>query len=276
MFARGTLTVRPPGFPSLRIKEVDYITACECGAWSLEIWKKKDPATRITVPFKCRSWRHEGDCRLWKGAQDFQRIKGTMDLLQNWTHVCLTYRQRDRTLSYRQFRDCLSCWSRLRKRIKRQFGWFKYICTWERHESGWPHAHVVIASKALLDACTDHPKVNFRTLLRGHAVASGFGPVGWCEGIATRAAMAGYLCKLARELTGRGKDYQIPTNAPRHFRRLRASVGLLIPPHKDPEMTGVLRYCAGEMPGDESAQDPKLPYEKEGDGMDAVPVSLIR
>lgn len=39
--------------------------------------------------------------------------------------------------------------------------------------------------------------------------------------------MAGYLVKLARELTGSARKDQVPVDAPSHFRRLRASRGLL-------------------------------------------------
>jgi hypothetical protein len=53
-------------------------------------------------------------------------------------------------------------------------------------------------------------------------------------------AMAGYLVKLARELTGAAVKDQVPVNAPSHFRRLRASQGLLPPPYKNPEITGAL------------------------------------
>lgn len=43
--------------------------------------------------------------------------------------------------------------------------------------------------------------------------------------------MSGYFVKLARELTGAGGKSQIPFDAPPHFRRLRASPGLLEPVH---------------------------------------------
>jgi hypothetical protein len=52
--------------------------------------------------------------------------------------------------------------------------------------------------------------------------------------------MAGYLVKLTRELTGAGPKNQIPVNAPRHFRRLRASKGLLPPRKKNDHVTGAL------------------------------------
>ena len=52
--------------------------------------------------------------------------------------------------------------------------------------------------------------------------------------------MAGYLTKLARELTGAGVKSQVPVNAPRHFRRIRASAKLLPPRKKNPDITGIL------------------------------------
>jgi len=49
--------------------------------------------------------------------------------------------------------------------------------------------------------------------------------------------MAAYTVKLAGEM---GKACQVPLNAPRHYRRLRASHGLLPPRPKNPDITGRL------------------------------------
>lgn len=225
---------------------MDYVTACECGAWHLEVWKKSAPEERCRVPFKCRSWRHEGDCRLWKGAQDFSRIKEAIESLDHWSHICLTYGQFGRTLTAKVFRGAIDQWAKLRKRLIREFGDIKYIQTWEVHRSGWPHVHIAISNVDIFNLATDKPRVNFRKLIRDHAVPCNFGFIGWLERLKSKAAMAGYLVKLARELTGRGKDFQIPVNAPHHFRRLRASVRLLPPVLKDPDISGVLHFCRAD------------------------------
>jgi len=219
---------------------MDYVSECECGGWHLEIWKKTDHSTRKRIPFRCRSWRHEGSCRLWKGAQDFARIRTAIESRDFWLHAVLTFPRRTPTPTAKTFRSCLDHWAKLRKRLTREHGPLDYIQTWEVHKDGFPHLHLAVSNIELYSLCIKSPKQNWRSYLEPHAVASGFGYIGWLEPLRNKAAMAGYLVKLARELTGGGKDYQVPVNAPRHFRRIRASRGLLPPPLKDPELTGRL------------------------------------
>jgi len=204
------------------------------------VWKKSDPSKRCKIPFRCRSWRHEGECRLWKGAQDFVRCREAIEQHENWSHICLTFEQFDRKLDDAVFRKTLRCWSKLRKRLTRQYGKLLYIQTWEIHRSGWPHCHIAASNQSIHANYYHHPKTTFNHLIRKHARASGFGGQGWCEPIRDQEAMAGYLAKLCRELTGTGKAYQIPINAPKNFRRLRASVRLLPPCLRDEDLTGIL------------------------------------
>jgi hypothetical protein len=140
----------------------------------------------------------------------------------------------------------------LRKRIIREFGEIEYIQTWERHQSGFPHVHLAIHSESIQEACTHRKRsndddvfgyLNFVDVLQRHAVECHFGPRGWLEPLKNKKAMAGYMVKLARELTGAKGKSQIPINAPPHFRRIRASRKLLPPVHRDPDITGVLRFC---------------------------------
>lgn len=233
------------------MKEPKYVCACRRGAWSLTTWPKEEPNKQMTIPFHCRSWRHEGDCRLWKGAQDFVRCKEALNSLNSWSHLVLTYdRQSARSLRY-TFRQGVRLWAALRKRLIYYHGDIKYIQTWEIHRSGFPHVHLAVSNEKLYWASRftkkDNPKMygqlNFNDHVRLHAHAVGFGPVGWLEPLRSKVAMAGYLGKLARELTGKGKDYQVPTNAPKNFRRLRASAHLLPPILRNPDITGELNFC---------------------------------
>jgi len=222
---------------------VDYIHACTIKAWTIETWPKDNPEEIQAHPFRCGSWRHEGDCRLFKGAQDFARIKVALNSHAPWMHCVLTYPTGDYKDVKALFRLGLSQWSALRKRLKRRFGEFFYIQTWETTRRGYPHCHMALANLRLWRECGSDAINNFHRLLRDHAVAVGFGRIGWVDAIRNMDAMAGYLTKLARELTGKGKEYQVPVNAPRHFRRLRASVRLLPPVNKNPDISGVLRFC---------------------------------
>jgi hypothetical protein len=223
--------------------KLSYVAACECGAWTIEVWPRDDPQRSKIVPFKCRSWRHAGECRLWKGAQDFVRMKEAMEKYDYWSHVNLTFEQPvGKNMDY-LFRKGKDLWAKLRKRLNRRLKPMKYIQTWEVHRSGVPHLHVALMSVKLFESAICDPWDNWEWLLQTDAVECGFGPVGWCERLDSKEAMAGYLGKLARELTEGGKEYQIPWNAPKNFRRLRASVRLLPPPVRNPDITGILHFA---------------------------------
>lgn len=222
---------------------MDYVTACQQSAWSIETWPVDQPEERVSHTFRCRSWRCQGECRQWKGAQDFARIKIAMESREHWCHMVMTYRHGAGQPTAKTFRECVLHWSKFRKRLTREYGEIKYIQTWEVHRSLWPHCHIAISNPFLQKACAWHPKTNWIKLLLRSASECGFGYVGWLEPIRSTGQMAGYLSKVFRELTGTGKDYQIPLNAPKNFRRLRASVRLLPPPIKNPDITGMLHFC---------------------------------
>lgn len=150
-----------------------------------------------------------------------------------------------------------------------KWGPIEYIQTWERHRSGWPHVNVLVSNGPLAKACAGWGWVDVRRdWLIHEAVASGFGKVVYIKPMEDRLKMAGYLTKLAQELTGAGFKNQVPRNAPHHFRRLRASRGLLPKPYKDPDLTGALWHttaaclhwaldgCTGEYPGDPCIETP--------------------
>ncbi len=171
------------------------------------------------------------------------RIKEALGTEMFWSHLTLTFQQKGLVLNSSVFRACKFAWSNLRKRISRRYGPIRYVQSWEVHRTGWPHVHIAISNRELFDRPDWNPRARFTFTLLQAAVESGFGPVGWLEQLKSEEAMSGYLCKIARELTGSGKDYQVPVNAPKNFRRIRASVRLLPPPHKNPDITGVLRFC---------------------------------
>lgn len=218
---------------------LSYVGACERGAWHLEMWKRdgSDPS-RVHIPFRCRSWRHEGECREWCGACDFMRCQEALTTRPHWTSVVLTYPHREWPRVRELFRFGVVSWSRLRKRIVREYGTLEYIQTWEQHKSGHPHVNVAISNtKLFLDACRNRKEV-ITGWFRENAMACGFGKEMWVTPVYDAKGMAGYMTKLARELTGATMKNQIPVLAPRHFRRLRSSRGTLPPRHKRKEYTG--------------------------------------
>lgn len=220
-----------------------YVEACADQSWHLEIWKRSNPGRHLFIPYTCRSWRCRGRCQLWKGAQDFVRVSEGMAKRDDWVSVVFSYDQKCWVNSWKMYRGGLHLWDRFRKRFRREWGKFDYVQTWEAHKSGKPHVNVAVGNRAFWLACMDDWKAVRRTWVRPHAMSSGFGPVVWVKTIYDRDGMAGYLTKLARELTGSAVKDQTPYNAPPHFRRLRASHGLLPKPFKDPDIEGVLHKC---------------------------------
>lgn len=218
------------------------IVACEKGGWHLHL-VHLDTGEEKRVPFRCRSWRHAGDCRQWKGAQDFVRIREALrDHPQDWTYIVLTFDQSKWKNEWAAYRGAIHCWARLRKRLTRAFGRIGYIQTWERNvNSPFPHVNIVVNNATLARLCAGDGGKKFHSRwLTPNAVRCGFGKVTYAQGMKSADAMAGYMTKLAKELTGAGEKNQIPTNAPKHFRRIRASRGMLPPVHKTGDWTGEL------------------------------------
>lgn len=178
-------------------QRLHYTDACECGAWHLEIWPRGKPGEKRSVVFRCRSWRHAGECRLWKGAQDFSRCKSALLKYDYWLHSCLTFSQPPGVKAQELFLAGKERWSKLRKRLVREYGKFRYIQTWEIHRSGIPHVHLALSSVKLFESSIADPRENFARLIRPAAVECGFGPVGWIERLNSKEAFAGYLCKLS-------------------------------------------------------------------------------
>lgn len=231
----------PEGSAPPRAVTLRSVVACEKGEWQIHLHHKTTHQDRM-IPFKCRSWRHPGLCRLWKGAQDFCRVRDAVKARPGgWVYVVLTFDPSKWEDPWSAYKGSVRCWDRLRKRLKRSWGPVAYVQTWERHKSGWPHVNILIHNEALAAACAGDGWKNVRSSwLEPNAIASGFGMRTWIEPIRDQDAVAGYMTKLSRELVGAATKDQVPENAPPHFRRLRASHGLLPPVLGKGEYTGEL------------------------------------
>lgn len=216
------------------------INACEEGSWSVLTWKKEDGSNPQVKPFRCRSWRHEGDCRRECAACDFARILSAVESHRYWSYMVYTYPAGEWPNVAELFRAGVIHWSRMRKRLVQRYGEIKYIQTWEIHRSGYPHVNVIVSNKKLWESLNQDWFYESNRVLQPMAYQVGFGERFWVETVKSRAKMSSYLNKLAMELTSTGKFNQIPINAPRHFRRLRASRKLLPPRMKSDEITGCL------------------------------------
>lgn len=138
-------------------------------------------------------------------------------------------------------------WRRdLKPKLEREWGRFSFVLTWEKTRRGVPHLNVLIDAGAawrLIDrtggwrwqaARGSSRRCRFSKALRDelqqwvHAV--GFGQRFWVEVCHPEDdALAGYVSKLAMEMTCAQAKGQSPTNRPRGFNRYSASAGLLNP-----------------------------------------------
>ncbi len=248
------------------------VEACEREEWTLVTWRKDKSEEPVASPLLCKSWRCRR-CAKWRGAIDWARVSKAVTSRPWWLYVVLTFDPADCRDKWDAYRVAGARWDHgLRRSIERQIAGFVaelfgptedrlvYLQTWERHASGWPHCNVMISSdrlQTLVEAWgverRQHGKrgrfclfpKRWRRWFREKAVAAGFGRSVWVEVIdqSSHEAMANYLLKIAKELTGATdkKGNQSPLDAPRHFRRIRASHKLLPPPPKGSgEWTGHL------------------------------------
>jgi hypothetical protein len=229
------------------------VWACVLGAWSFLM---TDGATGevCSTPFKCKSWRCPS-CRYKVARADYARI---LEALQkrNVSADCLvltlTFDPSKWSSQAEVYRQAGRCWQKLLNRLRRKYGSHAapapigYLAVWERHQSGWAHVHLVVHSKLLADDVRRRgqcdPKVHpYRAwrwdqrirkqvpnwawkpeVLEDLAVATGFGKVSDVQfPRAAEGGLAGYFLKLTGELVGCFD--QRPINAPKGFRRLRAS-----------------------------------------------------
>lgn len=233
------------------------IDACEEGSWSIVTWKKDGGEEPAVMPFRCRSWRHEGDCRRECGACDFVRIREGLERFEAWTYCVFTYPHKEWPDVTKLFRFGLVSWARLRKRFIRQFGNIKYIQTWEKHKSGYPHVNVVISNAIFQKTAAKERNYNFPKFLSPMVEECGFGWKCYAEPIKSAERMAGYITKLGLELTGATVKNQVPVNAPRHFRRIRASRGVLPKRYKNDEVTGMIVRVPADIAAQQLGIEPR-------------------
>lgn len=171
------------------------------------------------------------------------RCAEALESRKNWVSVVLTFAQKDWSNPFDQYTKGGELWACLRKRIVREYGATAYLQTWERHKKGGAHVNVCLSNPRIFHQVAADFRPWKNGWLEPHAVECGFGFRCWVEPVVGKRGMAGYLTKLSRELTGASAKGQTPFDAPPHFRRLRASRGLL-PPIRKGDLTGALIRCS--------------------------------
>ncbi len=253
----GEFSLNPRNYKPLAKKKLRdrrgarrYIKACHEGRWHLSLSKfdgKTGVVTQdVRVPFKCHSWRHEGDCRRWIASQNYARLNEALGRYQDGaiSFMVLTLDPRKWKDRWQAFEELVQRWRAFAKWIKRNYGYEGYCSTVEVHRSGWPHLNVVLVSPRLGHGL-EEDQDGVRRELVAAAVRCGFGSSLHVEKAKSREAVAGYAVKVAGEVEQCAKEgvggqmvgevvklSQLPTEAPAHFRRLRSSRGFLPASHK--------------------------------------------
>jgi hypothetical protein len=212
-----------------------YVQACKNRAWTLALYRKDNrPLDEAghwwrLARYRCGSWRCGGACGHQRATEDISRIRAGLAQVNpaHCVYAVLTWRPRPGEDYAAAYRGILQDWAKFRKRITRKWGETRYITVTERHQNGQPHLNVVLVNPRLGAACAGEGWKKVRSgWMRRTVTACGFGPITWLEPMRSLDGLAVYISKLAGEI---GKHSQVPIEAPAHFRRLRASRGMLPP-----------------------------------------------
>lgn len=219
------------------------VEACQCQEWHLHTWPLDTGHDEgcERKPFVCGSWRHEGPCQQGVQEMDFHRILCGLKKFPRWVYIVLTFHLKNERDRWHSFFKAGKCWDKLRKRLDWRYGRLWYIQTWEQHKKGGCHCNLVLSNEEIYSAVIADWRSWRKTVLKPQAVASGFGYVCWVAACDWKQEeLAGYLAGKVHELSGAPQKGQVPLDAPRHFRRLRSSPGLLPPLKAESSLTGEL------------------------------------
>ena len=266
----------------------------KCGRWTIATWNQSTGDVRI-LPYRCRSWRCPR-CVGYVNWRDRNRIAKAIEKhggVEVFVYMVLTFGRGGRVrrgvrawrTAKKAYAGCYECWDHLRKRMGRRYGTtaaddsprkLRYVAAVEAHGDGFPHLNVLMHQPDLASRCREEWK-GVKKELRPHVLNSGFGNRFWIEGARGAAnEPASYLVKQAVAGTSLGaemaKELQLPLQAPKGFRRLRASRGFLPPPPSGEEAwTGVLvKQEADRVQSQLDLQGPGFLFEKH----DGVSVEL--
>ncbi len=278
----------------LRRSQPEYIQCCAHNpkppkVYSFWAWKVGAPNDRTRVPYHCNSWRCD-HCQPFAASVIFARMRSAFQPFKSTdcVFVVLTLDPDEHLRGvydlagvYREFgrrKELLfKRWERWLGKLG--LGWCgnQWVATVEAHRTGVPHLNIVMHAPDLAHylrpniearkdhGLRDHEAVRLFGAMLTHAQSCGFGWASTAEPVGSNDAAIGYITKLAKD-TDRthaeiAKLTQLPLQAPKNFRRVRAGSGFLPPVKKNPEYTGtvVRRFYTDE--GDMYAEPLVLPKD---------------
>lgn len=268
-----TLPLPLPGVgQQLELREPKWMKACGAKAWHLHL-KHKMTGKEERICWKCRSWRHQGECARHVARRDFARISEAFgrETPSSLVYLVLTLDQaKDQAhgmTPIAAYRSLVRRWQSLRQWLQRQFGRVGYVATVEQHRTGWPHLNVVVSCADFAAAIRAEDRKNGIApgWLKGAAVRAGFGYRAWAEAPRDAEELAGYLVKLAHRESLMGevaKLSQLPLASPPGTRRLRSSRAFLPPSTSSTgEWTGELKKFSLELAVNLEAERARLEAE---------------
>lgn len=288
------------------------IEACELGLWGFAYWLREnmpEPVGRAgIVPtftlsgvkggvtrFRCKSWRHVGECRDFVFKRDFSRIMTALESRPAWLYCVLTInRRRWKSGKASAYKNFWRRWQQLRQRLSRHVGDRKieYVSVMEQHASGWPHMNLILYWEDMekiggLDELEIYAQ-QIERWMKDNAPSCGLGHSVYVDAVNSHKTIAGYFTKqamleegngpihsgadlrrVAGEINKQSKGYQIPMAAPLGFRRIRSSRGLLPSIETDSDYSGAIHNPNrkdGEGKPDESSEPGALVASEVGSG----------
>lgn len=264
----GRRGVVAPRAPATAQEQPAYIRMCghnpeARGSYHLWTWTDGSPQ-KTRVPYLCGSWRCP-HCERYAASVLFARVTESFEPYAptDCVFAVLTLESIEHARAQSDlagvYRDLTRRAERWRKRVDRwlhRMGCGKtasrWIATVEAHRSGVPHLNLILHNPDLAAMLREQARakqalglsVRESTLLDGellrHAEACGFGWSSTAEAVRAPAiqsagvsALAGYIAKVAKRADKLhaevAKLTQLPLQAPKNFRRVRAGKHFLVP-----------------------------------------------
>lgn len=182
-----------------------YVEACAHGRWSLYLHDRKS-GRRFGVPYKCRSWRHAGDCARHNSARIFARLSEQLGKVDPQDVLCLVLTfDRTELLAGAAMVD-LACWlarcAGNSVEVAVDARWVAFSSLWRRWQSlrqnlhrmadrlgvprarwaltveshrngGWPHCHIVMHWPYLADLMRETEHDCGRAVVLEHVFSAG-------------------------------------------------------------------------------------------------------
>ena len=280
---RRAKAVAGPWSPVVEVPEGEQLPYIRCCAHNdrrpqsywVYTWEAADPSKRIRSPYRCGSWRCPYGCRMFAGHLLYSRIVESFEGFDpnELVMIVLTLPSLDHAKAKAGVRELADLyrdllvrkerfWSRMKRlHAKRGWDWIgsQYVAVLEQHKSGVPHVNLLVRSPQWAHALrSGKPKEwLFDPELQAHAEATGWGWRCTAEPVREKGfnKLAGYIVKLAGRSDAMhgelAKECQLPLQAPRHFRRLRAGKRFLVPRRRKEGWTGTIVRRKWTEDGDE-------------------------